>query len=72
MYEQLELKNEFIQALGNLTLMTFESGDYNKIKELLIRYSLIESNQKAGEEKYVINKEESLQQLLSYFDQEIC
>jgi hypothetical protein len=64
MYEQLELKNEFLEALGNLTLMTFETGDYNKIKDLLLRYGLIECNQKIsknGEDKFVINKEDSLQ-----------
>ena len=75
MYEQLELKNEFLEALGNLTLMTFETGDYNKIKDLLLRYGLIECNQKIsknGEDKFVINKEDSLQQLLSYFDEDLC
>jgi hypothetical protein len=41
--------------------MIFETGDYNKIKELLLRYSLIECNQKQGDEKFQINKEESLQ-----------
>ena len=59
MYEQLQLKNEFLEALGNLTIMTLETGDYNAIKELLFNYGLLECNQKVGEE-VVINKEESL------------
>ena len=44
MYEQLGLKNEFLEALGNLTLMTLETGDYNAIKELLLKYGLLECN----------------------------
>ena len=59
MYDQLQLKNEFLEALGNLTIMTLETGDYNAIKELLFNYGLLECNQKVGEE-VVINKEESL------------
>ena len=44
MYDQLQLKNEFLEALGNLTIMTLETGDYNAIKELLFNYGLLECN----------------------------
>lgn len=32
MFENLHLKNEFIRAMRNYTLMVFSSGDFNKIK----------------------------------------
>ena len=41
MYQSLELRNEFINSLRNYTLMIFEAADLNKIKELLVKYSLI-------------------------------
>ena len=60
MYEQLGLKNEFLEALGNLALMTLEIGNFNSIKDLLLKYGLLEINFRAGEDKVQINRDESV------------
>ena len=67
MFENLHLKNEFIRAMRNYTLMVFSSGDFNKIKQLMMKYSLIETKQNKR-----VNKEETMTQLLGYFDVETC
>ena len=67
MFENLHLKNEFIRAMRNYTLMVFSSGDFNKIKQLMMKYSLIETKQNKR-----VNKEETVTQLLGYFDVETC
>lgn len=56
MFENLLLKNEFLRAMRNYTLMVFSSGDFNKIKELLMKYGLIETK-KSGKR---VNKEETV------------
>ena len=70
MFENLKLKNEFLRSMRNYTLMVFSSGDFNKIKELLMKYSLIEGKQSS--KKFTINKEETVTQLLGYFDVDTC
>lgn len=67
MFENLHLKNEFIRAMRNYTLMVFSSGDFNKIKQLMMKYSLIETKQNKR-----VNKDETVTQLLGYFDVETC
>ena len=67
MFENLHLKNEFLRSMRNYTLMVFSSGDFNKIKELLMKYSLIETKSNKR-----INREETVTQLLGYFDVETC
>ena len=48
MFEKLNMKIEFIQSLREYTIMVFETGDLNKIKDLLMRYSLLSVNKKAS------------------------
>lgn len=67
LFESLHLKNEFLRSMRNYTLMVFSSGDFNKIKELMMKYSLIETKSNKR-----INKEETVTQLLGYFDVETC
>jgi hypothetical protein len=50
--------------------MVFSSGDFNKIKELMMKYSLIEGKQNV--KKFKMNREETITQLLGYFDVETC
>ena len=47
--------------------MVFSSGDFNKIKQLMMKYSLIETKQNKR-----VNKEETVTQLLGYFDVDTC
>ena len=68
MYQSLELRNEFINALRNYTLMIFEAADLNKIKDLLVKYSLINAIQPDGQSKFYINQADSLTNFLSFFD----
>lgn len=70
MFENLKLKNEFIRSMRNYTLMVFSSGDFNKIKQLMMKYSLIEGKQSV--KSFKMNKEETITQLLGYFDIETC
>lgn len=56
--------------MRNYTLMVFSSGDFNKIKELMMKYSLIEGKQNV--KKFKMNREETITQLLGYFDVETC
>lgn len=58
--------------MRNYTLMVFSSGDFSKIKELLVKYSMVESLSKPNSKKLRINKEETITQLLGYFDVETC
>ncbi len=52
-YENLNLKNEFINALRNYTIMAFQSGDFNKINDLFMKYSFIEGFYKKN--KFLVN-----------------
>jgi hypothetical protein len=49
----------------------FETGDLNKIKDLLIRYSLLHLTHKQNS-KPIINLAESLTGILGFFDEETC
>ena len=42
MYEGLSLKNEFCSSLRNLTILLFQNGDLNKIKDIFIKYGMLE------------------------------
>ena len=48
MFEKLNMKIEFIQSLREYTIMVFETGDLNKIKDLLMRNSLLSVNKKTS------------------------
>jgi len=70
MHESMHYKNEFLDCLRNYSIMVFQSGDLNKIKDLMIKYSFIEGAQRAG--KYLINQQESITNLLTLLDESVC
>ena len=67
-YENLKLKNEFIQSLSSYTLCIFKGGDINRIKDLLQKYSLLSGTYK--NDQFNFNDEETVDNLLFYLDQE--
>lgn len=71
MYQNLGLKNEFINTLRNYTVMVFTAGDLNKIKDLFVKYDLLEVTQKLSFD----NKKsgtEAITNLLGYLDENTC
>jgi hypothetical protein len=42
MYESLQLKNEFSNCLRNFIILVLEDGDVNKLKEILMKYGMVE------------------------------
>lgn len=69
MYENLGLKNEYINNLRNYTILVFTAGDLNKLKDLLIKYDFLDISNKSDEEKREINKAESIANLLGFLDE---
>jgi len=70
MYENLGLKNEFSDSLRNYTLLVFQTGDLNKIKDIFLKYNLLDTTKE--DKKVVINELESVQNMISFFDDNIC
>lgn len=68
MMENLSLKNEFMESLTNYAIVIFQAGDLNKIRDLFMKYNLIETNKKQS--KVVVNQAESIKMLLSFLDEE--
>ena len=58
MYENLGMKNEFQKCLHNYAVCVFQKLDLNRIKDLLLRFNLLEGMTKDGH--FFINKEETL------------
>lgn len=72
MYEGLNLKNEFCSSLRNYTILLFQNGDLSKIKELLLRYGLLDLTKESSEEPTAVNQADSVSRLISYLDESIC
>jgi len=72
MYENLDLRNEFIDALRNYTILIFNQGDLNKIKDLFLRYSLLDVTNRLDGEDVIINGQESVTNLISMLDSNLC
>ena len=73
MYENLGLKNEFINNLRNYTILVFTAGDLNKIKDLFVKYDYLDvSRGQLGDGKPSINTAESVASLLGYLDENQC
>lgn len=51
MYENLGLRNEFLNTLRNFTLSVFTAGDLNKIKELFAKFGYLEITKKSDDRK---------------------
>lgn len=71
MYESLQLKNEFCTSLRNFLILVLEQGDFSKLKETLIKYGMVEFQ---GRHKVnpTINKQDTVQSLVSYLDEQVC
>jgi hypothetical protein len=69
MYENLGLKNEYINNLRNYTILVFTAGDLNKLKDLFVKYNYLDISNKSDEEKKEINKAESITNLLGFLDE---
>ena len=54
MYENLGLKNEYINNLRNYTILVFTAGDLNKLKDLFIKYDYLDVSNKLVDGK--VNK----------------
>lgn len=67
MYENLNLKNEFLNTLRNYTVLVFTAGDLNKIKDLFVKFGFLDLN--LTNEKKSINHQESVTGLLGYLDE---
>jgi hypothetical protein len=74
MYENLGLRNEFLNTLRNFTISVFTAGDLNKIKDLFVKFGYLDivQNQKPGNGKPIVNEEESVASLLGYLDENTC
>ncbi len=72
MYENLGLKNEYINNLRNYTILVFTAGDLNKLKDLFIKYDYLDVSNKLVDGKVNINKAESITNLLGYLDENQC
>lgn len=71
MYENLELKNEFMDAIRNYSILVFLKGDLNKIKDLFMRFSMLDITQKENQAPQ-INQLESVNNMVCMLDTEIC
>ena len=72
MYENLGMRNEFLNTLRNFTISVFTSGDLNKIKELFVKFGYLETIKKSEDGKPTINEEESVASLLGFLDENTC
>jgi len=72
MYENLGLRNEFLNTLRNFTLSVFTAGDLNKIKELFVKFGYLEITKKSDERNSTVNEAESVASLLGYLDENTC
>ena len=70
MYENLAMRNEFQKSLHNYAICVFQKLDLNRIKDLLIKFNLLEGITKEGH--FFVNKEETLKSMLSNIDSETC
>lgn len=70
MYENLGLRNEFLNTLRNFTLSVFTAGDLNKIKELFVKFGYLEIIKKS--DKTTVNEAESVASLLGFLDENTC
>lgn len=71
MYENLSLKNEFLNTLRNYTVLVFTAGDLNKIKELFTKFGFLDLNT-SNEKSKSINHQDSVTSLLGYLDENTC
>ena len=72
MYENLGLRNEFLNTLRNFTMSVFTAGDLNKIKELFVKFGYLEISKKTDDRKSSVNEAESVAGLLGYLDENTC
>jgi putative cell wall-binding protein len=70
MYENLGLRNEFSSTLRNYTIIVFQNGDLNKVRDLFLKYGMVETV--IRNDKEVINENDSVATMLSYLDENIC
>lgn len=68
MYESLQLKNEFCSTLRNFLILVLEQGDFNKLKETLMKYGMVEYHGR-NKENQTVNKQETVHNLVSYLDE---
>lgn len=66
MYENLGLKNEFLNNLRNYIILVFTAGDLNKIKDLFMKYDYIHVVNNN------INQAESIASILGFIDENTC
>ena len=62
LYESLGMKNEYCTLLKNYSVMIFQAGDFTKIRQLFIKYGLIDIY------KGKIDTTDSIHSLISYLD----
>ena len=60
------MRNEFLKALHNYSVCVFQKLDLNRIKDLLMRFNLLEGITKEG--VFQINKDQTLKAMLSDLD----
>ena len=63
MYEGLGMKNEYCTILKNYCLMIFEAGDFTKIRQMFMKYSMLDTY------KGQIQNTDSVHNLISYLDE---
>lgn len=69
LYESLQFKNEFSNCLRNYIILVLEDGDINKLKDVLIKYGMVEFQGKGNKDKEQINKQETIYSLVSFLDE---
>lgn len=70
LYESLELRNEYQATIREYFMLLFQTGDLSKIKDLLVKFNMIEHIKKNN--KSTVNEQESITNMLACLDGDIC